>query len=156
MGARSTDPKLTSQRVRAKQSIPAPIMQSLLHSGFAAVALFVLAACSTTEPPTNRVALADLGVRAAAEARAADFAPAELQSAREKLAKAKQAMTAENYEEARRFAESAQVDAELAQAKAETAIMRRAADQILHKADRPPSKAELESRTPLTENPEKE
>lgn len=133
-----------------------PVLSRSWLGGLVVVAAAVLAACSTTEPPTNRVALADLGVRAAAEARAAEFAPAELQSARDKLAKAKQAMSAQDYEEARRLAESAQIDAELAQAKAETAIMRRAADQISRKSEAPPTKAELESRQPLTESPAKE
>jgi hypothetical protein len=47
-----------------------------------------------------------------------------------------------------RLAESAQVDAELAEAKAEARFMRRAADQILQKTGVPPTQAELESRTP--------
>jgi len=122
----------------------------------AAFAAISLAGCSTTKPPTEKIAQADLDVRTAAEAKAADFAPAELQKAREKLARAKQAMSAQNYDEARRLAESAQVDAELAEAKADTAILRRAADQILRRGYAPPTEAERESREPLTENPGKE
>jgi len=135
--------------------MPAPIKQSLLCC-LAAFTTITFAACSTTKPPTDKIAQADLNVRAATEARAADFAPAELQKAREKLARARQAMTAQNYDDARRLAESAQVDAELAEAKAETAILRRAADQILRRADAPPTEAERESRKPLTESPAKE
>ncbi|MGE5057731.1 MAG: DUF4398 domain-containing protein, partial [Betaproteobacteria bacterium] len=93
----------------------------------AAFTTIAFAACSTAKPPTEKIAQVDLDVRAATEARAADFAPVELQKAREKLARARQAMSAQNYDEARRLAESAQVDAELAEAKAETAILRRAA-----------------------------
>lgn len=104
-------------------------------------------------PPTNRVTQADLAIRAAVEAKAADFAPMELQSAREKLLQARQMMAAEKYTEARRLAESAQVDAELAEAKAETTVVRRAADQILRRADRPPTEAERESRKPLPSQP---
>lgn len=122
----------------------------------AAFTTIAFAACSTAKPPTEKIAQVDLDVRAATEARAADFAPVELQKAREKLARARQAMSAQNYDEARRLAESAQVDAELAEAKAETAILRRAADQILRKGDAPPTEAERESRKPLTESPGKE
>ena len=104
----------------------------------------------TENPPRNRITQADIAIRAALDAKAADFAPVELQSARDKLAKARQLMAAERYTEARRLAQSAQVDAELAEAKAETAVMRRAAGQILRGGDRPPSEAERESRKPLT------
>jgi uncharacterized protein DUF4398 len=108
----------------------------------------------TERAPTNRVSQADVAIRAAVEAKAADFAPVELQSARDKLAQARRMMTAEKYTEARRFAESAQVDAELAEAKAETAVMRRAADQILRRGDAPPTEAERESRKPLASQPD--
>ena len=60
------------------------------------------------------------------------------------------------YEEARRLAESAQVDAELAEAKAEAEIVRRAADQLWKKSEVPATKAERESREPLTPGAEKE
>ncbi|MGE5215623.1 MAG: DUF4398 domain-containing protein [Chloroflexota bacterium] len=113
-------------------------------------ALIAFAGCSTARPPTDILANAELGLRAADEARADEFAPADLKNAREKIARAKQAMATENYIEARRFAESAQVDAELAEAKAEAEIMRRAAGQVPHKGDTPPTKAELESRKSLS------
>lgn len=124
-----------------------------LFSWLAAIFCF---GCSTTSPPTNRLSQAELSVRAAEEAKAADLAPRDLQNAREKLARARQALSGDKYEEARRLAESAQVDAQLAEAKAEAAIMRRAADQVLRRADTPPTAAELQSRKPLTVRPEKE
>ena len=113
-------------------------------------ALIAVAGCSTARPPTDILAKAELGLRAADEARADEFAPADLKNAREELARAKQAMAAEKYIEARRLAESAQVDAELAEAKAEAEIMRRAASQVPHKGDAAPTKAELESRKSLS------
>ncbi len=122
--------------------------------GIAAAVFFC--SCSTTTPPTNRLTRAELSIQAAEEARAADLAPVDLQNAREKLAKARQALTEEKYTEARRLAESAQIDAQLAEAKADTTIMREAADQILRERDRPPTQAELESRKPLTSGPENE
>ena len=86
------------------------------------VALMMLSGCSTSKPPTGTLAEAEWGVRAAGEAKANDFALLDLNNARAKLEKAKLAMAAGNYDDARRFAESARVDAELAQAKAEAAI----------------------------------
>jgi hypothetical protein len=108
----------------------------------------------TESAPTNIVTQADIAIRAAVDAKAADFAPIELQSARDKLGQARRMMAVEKYTEARRLAESAQVDAELAEAKAESAMMRRTADQILRRTDGPPTEAERESRKPLTSIPE--
>jgi len=128
------------------------ILATLFCAGCAAPLVGTSNLCfwCTELPPTNRVTQADIAIRAAVDAKAADFAPVELQSARDKLARARNMMAAEKYTEARRLAQRAQVDAELAEAKAETAMMRRAADKILSGADRPPSEAERESRKPLT------
>jgi hypothetical protein len=127
----------------------------LFYSAAFAV-LIIFAGCSTTKPPTDSLARAELGARAADEAKAAELAPVDYKNARDKLAKAKAAMAAERYEEARRLAESAQVDAELALAKAETEILRRAVDQVWKKSEVPPTQAELESRNPLSQGAEKE
>ena len=74
----------------------------------------------------------------------------------EKLAKAKQAMAAKRYDDARRLAQSAQVDAELAEAKAEAEIVRRAADDVQRRVDALQTHAERESRKPLTTAPKQE
>ncbi|MGH7782994.1 MAG: DUF4398 domain-containing protein [Candidatus Binatia bacterium] len=114
-----------------------------------AASLTFLYGCSMLEkPPTETLAQAEMGVRAAREARADELAPVDLRSAREKLEKSKEAMAAKRYDEARRLAESAQVDAELAEAKAEAVIVRRAAEEIRAKGDAPPTEAERESRKP--------
>ena len=89
-------------------------------------------------------------MRAAHDARAADLAALDLRSAQEKLERARQAMTAKKYDDARRFAESAQVDAELAEAKSEAATVRGIADDVQRKIDTRQSEAEQESRKPLT------
>ena len=70
--------------------------------------------CSSAKPPTGILSQAELDVRAASEARADELAPMDLQSARDKLEASKQAMTAKKYDDARRLAETAQVEAELA------------------------------------------
>jgi len=119
-------------------------------------ALIIFAGCSMTKPPTDSLARAESGARAADEAKAEELAPVDYKNARDKLAKAKAAMAAERYDEARRLAESAQVDAELALAKAETEVLRRAADQVWKKSEVPPTQAELESRKPISQSAEKE
>jgi hypothetical protein len=91
--------------------------------------------CSTAKPPTEILSRAEMDLRAASEARADEFAPMDLQSAREKLEGSKKAMAAKRYEHARRLAESAQIEAELATAKAEAELTRRAADDLRRRLD---------------------
>jgi multidrug efflux pump subunit AcrA (membrane-fusion protein) len=102
--------------------------------------------CSTGKPPSDTLAQAELRLRAASETRAAELAPMDLQSAREKLEGSKQAMAAKRYDEARRLAESAQVEAELAEAKAEAEIMRQAAERLRTSIDALRMEAELGSK----------
>jgi len=112
--------------------------------------LILISACSTTKPPTDTLAQAELAVRAAYDARAADLAAQDLKGAQTKLERARQAMIAKKYDDARRFAESAQVDAELAEAKSEAATLRGIADDVQRKIDTRQSEAEVESRKPLS------
>ncbi|HZA54595.1 MAG TPA: DUF4398 domain-containing protein [Candidatus Udaeobacter sp.] len=108
--------------------------------------VFATSGCTTGEPPTSTLIRAELGLRAAGEARAPEFAPMDLQRAREKLEGSKRAMAAKNYEEARRLAESAQVEAELAEVKAEAEITRRAAEELRRSIDA--LRVETERRSP--------
>ena len=118
---------------------------------------FEISGCSIMgKPPTETLANAELRLRAASEARAAEFAPMDLQSAREKLEGSKQAIAAKRYEDARRLAESAQVEAELAEVKAETEIMRRAAEELQKGIDALATDAERGSRKSLSKGPDKE
>lgn len=77
--------------------------------------------CSAARPPVAQVAQADLAVRQATESKAVTYAPSEFRVAQEKMIEAHRAMTAEEYELARRLAEQAVVDAQLAQARANAA-----------------------------------
>jgi len=112
--------------------------------------------CSTTRPPTNMVANAEFHVRAAHEAGAEEYAPISFRSATEKLEKSKRAMEDKRYEDARRLAESAQVDAELAEAQSEARIMRRAADRLAGRDDPSPAEPERDARQPLNRKTSKE
>ena len=86
-------------------------------------------------PTDGAFSKAELSLRTAAEARADELAPMDLQRAKEKLENARKAMAAGKNTEARRLAEAADVEAELAQAKAEAEIMRLAADYIRRRGD---------------------
>jgi hypothetical protein len=89
----------------------------------------------TAMPAVGAVSKAELSLRTAAEARADEFAPIDLQRAKEKLDQARKSMAAGRNTEARRLAEAADVEAELAEAKAEAEIMRLAADYMRRRGD---------------------
>jgi len=76
------------------------------------------------------VAQAELAVRQAAESKAPVYAPSELRAAQEKAMGAQRAMSAEEYDEARRLAEQAVVDARLAQARANAADAQKNAQEV--------------------------
>ena len=120
------------------------------------IGTIALSGCSTSRPPVNTLARAELAVRSARDARADELAPMNLKTAGENLEKAKQAMAAKRYDDARRLAVSALVDAELAEAKSEAEIVRRAADDVQRRVDALQTEAERESRKPLTAAPNRE
>ena len=82
--------------------------------------LAVVVGCSTARPPRDQVAAADLQVKEALNSKASADAPLDLRMAVEKLDKAKVAMSNEHYTQARRLAEEALVDAQVAEAKAKS------------------------------------
>jgi predicted S18 family serine protease len=77
--------------------------------------------CSAARPPEAQVAQAELAVRQAAESKAPVYAPTEFRVAQEKSQGAQRAMSADSYDLARRLAEQAVIDAQLAQARANAA-----------------------------------
>ena len=86
--------------------------------------------CSTARPPEAAMAQADLAVRQAAESKAPVYAPSEFRAAQEKAMGAQRALAAEEYERARRLAEQAVIDAQLAQARANAAEAQKNAQEI--------------------------
>jgi hypothetical protein len=102
-----------------------------LHMLCGAVALLGLAACASDKAPaTADVAVSRAAVANATSAGAADLAPAEMQSAREKLMRANQALAAKDYKTAQDLATQASADAQLAQSKANSAKATTAADEL--------------------------
>jgi len=77
-----------------------------------------LTGCAGVSPPLDTVSTAEMALNRALSAQAARYAPLEVRLAQEKLDRAKSAVHVEEYEEARRQAEQAEVDARLAEAKA--------------------------------------
>jgi hypothetical protein len=76
-----------------------------------------LVGCSTTQPPVDSIAAADLAVKSALNSKASESAPLDLRLAVEKLDRAKEAMSQKDNTHARRLAEEALVDAQVAEAK---------------------------------------
>lgn len=109
-----------------------------------AVALVAAAGCSGARRPTAQMAKADLAIHDADKTDAPDLAPLELRHARDKYEQAKRALDDDEYDRARRLAEQAVVDAQLAQAKADSEKAQRSAkqthdsiDSLRREADRP-------------------
>jgi len=99
-----------------------------LSGALLAVAGFgLLTGCATPTTVSSRGFIVNAGyaIRAAEERKADDFAPNELNSAREKLARAEQAFRANKKDRATRLAQEAVVDAQLAEALAAQASAER-------------------------------
>lgn len=92
--------------------------------------LAILSACAGTPAPTEQMAVSSAALGRAGSAGAMEMAPVEMQMAREKLDKAKLAMTKEDFDEARQLAQQAQVDAQLAEAKSRSGTARKAAGEL--------------------------
>jgi ABC-type uncharacterized transport system auxiliary subunit len=96
----------------------------------AATAVLLLGACASTPAPTDQMAVSEAAVAQATGAGGAEFAPLELGLARDKLHRAQVAMIAKEYPEARRLAQQAQVDAQLAVTKSRAGKAGRAATEL--------------------------
>jgi len=96
---------------------------------FAATAL--AAGCGSMKTPaTASIAVSTAAVDNAAGAGGAQFAPVEMNAARDKMALANKAMAAKDYKLANDLATQTQVDAKLAQGKADSAKAKTAADAL--------------------------
>lgn len=109
-----------------------------------ALALAVLTACATPQPPLPQLSAARSAI-AQAQPLASRYALAELQAAQAKLARAEAAYRGNEWTEARRLAEQAELDAGFAAAVAENERSRRASAELAQSIDQ--LKRELESRT---------
>ena len=95
---------------------------SLIRTCVAVLAAGTLAACSSTPPPNEEMAVGRTTLqRVSAAPNVAADAPVELQRARDKWVQAEKAMTDKDYVQARRLATEAAADARLAESKADAA-----------------------------------
>lgn len=86
-----------------------------------ALALFALSACaSTPEQPVADLARAEAAIEQAEQAGALEYAPIELEAARDKLAAARTAVTEDETLAAQQYAEEAALAADVASAKVRT------------------------------------
>jgi hypothetical protein len=80
--------------------------------------ILALAACASTPPaPTQQLQAAEIAIRGAEQESVAEFAPAELRQAHDKLNAARSAIQSENMELAERLANESRVSAQLASAR---------------------------------------
>ena len=116
------------------------------HASLAVVALIIFYGCNAGSRPTAAILRnAELEIGAADDAHAAEFAAVDLKNARDKLARAQQALAASRYEDARRLAERAQVDAELGASQGRSpADAPNGQTEVLKRSDVPSTKAESE------------
>lgn len=94
-----------------------------------AAALTVLVGCASTPPPSEQMAVAEASVRRASTTNTSESAGVELQIATGKLASARQSMISKDYDRARQLAEQADVDAQVAELRAQSARSRKAAQE---------------------------
>lgn len=92
-----------------------------------AVASLALAGCASIPAPTEQMAVSKSAIANAASAGGGEYASIEMRSAQDKLDRANAAIAREDFESARWLAEEAQVDARLAEKKAQSAKARKAA-----------------------------
>jgi len=95
-----------------------------------ATLVFTVGCSSMKTPATADVAVSKEAVDNAAGAGAVQYAPVEMNSAREKLALANKAMASKDYKLAVDLSGQAQADAKLAQSKANSAKAQAAADAL--------------------------
>jgi len=91
-----------------------------------------LSSCAGKPPATtvSQVSQAELAVQQASNSKAPQYASLELHTAREQLADAQEALQKKEYTQARRWAERALVNAQLAETRAQSEQTRRTATEL--------------------------
>lgn len=112
-----------------------PAGPSFAAAVLALAAITGLTACASDDKPEREIGAAQAAISHAESANAPAFAPAELYQARQKLDKAQGALRRDDNERAKRLADEATVDAQLAQAKAQEEATKRSLEEIQHSID---------------------
>jgi cytosine/adenosine deaminase-related metal-dependent hydrolase len=103
---------------------------NLRAAGFCAALGIGLAGCATTPIPNEQIAVAKAAVQHAEQAGAPEFAPVQMEAARDKLARAEKAAADHDGLPATHLAEQANADAQLAEATAQEQRSHKAAAQL--------------------------
>lgn len=91
----------------------------------------IVSACTTpVVPPYEELTRSSYVIKEAEDSGARDLAPLELRTANKTLVKAQDAIKAEQYDEARRYAAQAELEAEYAIAKTDAHKNQKAADEL--------------------------
>jgi hypothetical protein len=90
-----------------------------------AMTILLMAGCAAKVAPIENISNAQMAIKEAEESDAAVYAPLELKLATDKLSQARTALQAEEYEEARRLANEALLDAKLAEAKSRSEVAKK-------------------------------
>ena len=100
----------------------------------AASSVLTLAGCASTNPTATQLAIAGAtqALNSAETAGATEFAPVEMQSARQKMNEAEKAEFAKEYEKAQFLAEQAEWDARVAERKYQAEKVQRAVEDAKH------------------------
>lgn len=88
------------------------------------------AGCASTPIPNEKIAVARASVQRAEQAGAVEYAPVQMQAARDKLARAEKAIADRDAQPATQLAEQANVDAQLAEATAQENHSHKAAAEL--------------------------
>src|ERR1700730_9758116 len=100
-------------------------------SALALITYVLSAGCATESAiPRDQLTMARTLVEQADKSDAQRYAPADLQRAHDELSSAEKAVNDRRYEDARRYAENAQADADLASARASSGEAQRAAHEV--------------------------
>jgi len=103
----------------------------ILKAGLVTLLVILLAGCAAKTPaPEKQVSLATQSIAYAESSGAVEFAPVELEMAREKLNMAKRAMDRRENLKAKQLADEAMVDANLAEAKARSAKAQKIVEEL--------------------------
>jgi hypothetical protein len=100
-----------------------------MYKGLPVLAVVLLAACASTPPPNEELAVGRAAVERATGPAAAD-APTTLAAAREKLDRANAAYANKDYDRARQLASEATADATLAEAQARSVRSEKALAEV--------------------------
>ncbi|MQY51232.1 DUF4398 domain-containing protein [Rhodocyclus tenuis] len=100
------------------------------HVWLAIGTTLLLAACASTPPPTEQLAVSTAALESATKAGAGEAAPSDLLLAREKLDRARAAFADGRNDDALKLAQQAELDAHLAEVRARSSKARAAAAEL--------------------------